>query len=94
MRKLISLLSSTKSEEVIKKQQEQLKQVAIAQWMNILEAATTTINIADAESIQDSLDELQRVYGALTELKEDITQSEDSMFGAILDSIDIKPNKK
>jgi hypothetical protein len=62
--------------------------------MNILEAATTTVNVADAESIQDSLDELQRVHGALTELKDDITLSEDSLFGAILDSIEVKPNKK
>ena len=53
-----------------------------------------TVNVADAESIQDSLDELQRLHGELTELKEDITQSEDSLFGAILDSIEVKPNKK
>lgn len=62
--------------------------------MEILEAAKTTVNIADAVSIQASLDELQAVYGELTELKEDITQSEDSMFGTILDSIDVKPNYK
>jgi hypothetical protein len=62
--------------------------------MEILDAASTTVNVADAESIQDSLDELQRLHGALTELNQDITQSEDSLFGAILDSIEVKPNKK
>jgi hypothetical protein len=62
--------------------------------MEILDAATTIVNVADAESIQDSLDELQRLHGDLTELKEDITESEDSLFGAILDSIEVKPNKK
>jgi hypothetical protein len=36
--------------------------------MEILDAASTTVNVADAESIQDSLDELQRLHGALTEL--------------------------
>lgn len=60
--------------------------------MELLEAAKTTVNIADVVSIQVFLDELQAKYGNLTELKEDITQSEDSMFGTILDSIDIKPN--
>jgi predicted translin family RNA/ssDNA-binding protein len=87
-------LNSAKNQQAVLKQQEQLKQAAIVQWMEILDAATTTVNVADAESIQDSLDELQRVHGALTELKEDITQSEDSLFGAILDSIEVKPNKK
>jgi hypothetical protein len=62
--------------------------------MEILEAAKTTVNIADAASIQVSLEELQREYGELIELKDDITQSDDSMFGTILDSIDIKPNNK
>lgn len=60
--------------------------------MEILEAANTTVNIADAVSIQAFLDELQAKYGPLTDLKDDITQSDDSMFGTILDSIDIKPN--
>jgi hypothetical protein len=66
-------LSSAKSQETVKKQQAQLEQRFIAQWLDILEAAKTTINVADAISIQHFLDELQVKYGALTELKDDIT---------------------
>jgi hypothetical protein len=41
--------------------------------MDILEAAKTTVNIADAISIQHFLDELQTRYGPLTDLIADIT---------------------
>ncbi|CDW79640.1 UNKNOWN [Stylonychia lemnae] len=87
-------ISDTKNKELIKKQQVHLEQSFIAQWLEILEAEKTTVNIADVISIQHFLNELQQKYRILTYLQDDITQIDDDRFTMILDSIDIKPNSK
>ncbi|CDW85309.1 UNKNOWN [Stylonychia lemnae] len=91
---LINLMTSKMSQESIKKTQAQLKQSFIYQWVEILEAIKTTFNFVDAVFIQHFQDELQAKYDQLTDLKDDITLSDDDIFNMILENIDIKSNNK